>query len=67
MKNRSNSSNSFNRSNRAACLPARQEGAYANGDIECKALDKRVDQSICTVQSFRFPKKCDGCRYGRKT
>lgn len=38
-------------------------GTYANGDITCKALGKRIDQTICVVQSHRHPDKCSGCKF----
>lgn len=36
---------------------------YANGDIWCQTRQRRIEPVICTIQSFREPKKCSGCRY----
>lgn len=36
---------------------------YANGDIWCQTRQRRIEPVICTIQSFREPMKCSGCRY----
>lgn len=45
---------------------ARAEGRYANGDVDCPAMHKRIDNTICVLFSWRYPKSCEGCKYRRK-
>ena len=45
--------------------PKGGHGSYANGDITCKALGKRIDQTICVIQSQRQPDTCEGCPHRR--
>ena len=42
---------------------ASAEGAYANGDFDCPAMHKRIDNTICVLFSWRYPKSCEGCTY----
>ena len=56
-KDRSNSSNGLNRP---------KDGPYANGDIDCRALNKRIDKAICALQSEKKPELCAGCPYKKE-
>lgn len=39
---------------------------YANGDIDCQAMHKRIDPCICGIQAWRFPGTCTGCRWNKE-
>lgn len=39
------------------------DGRYANGDIDCPSMHKRIDPTICSIAQWRYPKGCEGCKY----
>lgn len=42
------------------------DGHYANGDVDCQAMHKRIDPCICGIQAWRFPGTCTGCRWNKE-
>lgn len=36
---------------------------YANGDVDCPSMHKRIDPTICSIAQWRYPKGCEGCKY----
>jgi hypothetical protein len=39
---------------------------YPNGDVMCQIHNDRIDRCVCTVRSFRQPRKCGGCQFFKR-
>lgn len=38
-----------------------------NGFIFCQSANRSIDQALCAIQGFRYPKGCRGCRYANNS